>query len=123
MTNEDRRFFTVQLVLAIAATAIFGYLVTEDAWPHEATPTAAQPLGWSYPFSCCSSYDCREVTSGSEGLIRETPEGYQIASTGEVIPYSDRRLKDSPDGEYHWCSVAGKNDSKTICLFVPPKSG
>jgi cupin superfamily acireductone dioxygenase involved in methionine salvage len=30
-------------------------------------------------------------------------------------------VKNSPDGVYHWCSVAGANDSKTICLFVPPK--
>ena len=45
-----------------------------------------------------------------------------IAGTGELIPYSDARVKDSPDGEYHWCSVAGKADGKTICLFVPPKA-
>ncbi|MFI0848103.1 hypothetical protein [Mesorhizobium sp. IMUNJ 23232] len=85
---------------------------------HDATPTAAKPNGWSYPFSCCSGYDCREVPQTSIG---ERPEGYVIEGTGEVLSYQDTRLKDSPDGEYHWCSVAGANNSRTICLFVPPK--
>lgn len=86
---------------------------------HDAKPTAAKPNGWSYPFSCCSGYDCREVPQTS---ISERPEGYVIKGTGEVVAYSDGRLKDSPDGEYHWCSVAGANDGRTICLFVPPRS-
>jgi hypothetical protein len=33
------------------------------SFAHDALPTAARPQGWSYPFSCCSGYDCREVTS------------------------------------------------------------
>jgi hypothetical protein len=86
---------------------------------HEALPTSAKPQGWTYPFTCCSGYDCREVPQAS---ISERPEGYVIKNTGEVVSYRDTRLKDSPDGEYHWCSVAGANDSKTICLFVPPRS-
>lgn len=86
---------------------------------HDARQTAAKPNGWSYPFSCCSGYDCREVPQTS---ISERPEGYVIKGTGEVVAYSDGRLKESPDGEYHWCSVAGANDGRTICLFVPPRS-
>ncbi len=76
------------------------------------------PTGWSYPFSCCSGYDCREVPSK---VIGEGPEGYVIKGTGEVVSYNDNRVKNSPDGVYHWCSVAGANDGRTICLFVPPK--
>lgn len=86
---------------------------------HDAKPTAARPQGWSYPYACCSGYDCREVSSKQ---ISERPEGYVIKGTGEVVAYSDTRLKHSPDGEYHWCSVAGADDSRTICLFVPPRS-
>lgn len=86
---------------------------------HDAKPTAARPQGWSYPFSCCSGYDCRAVSSKQ---ISERPEGYVIRGTGEVVAYSDTRLKNSPDGEYHWCSVAGADNSRTICLFVPPRS-
>lgn len=86
---------------------------------HDALPTAAQPQGWKYPYACCSGLDCREVTAK---LVSERPEGYVIGTTGEVVAYSDKRIKHSPDGVYHWCSVAGADDSRTICLFVPPKS-
>lgn len=90
-----------------------------SASAHDAKPTSAKPNGWSYPFSCCSGYDCREVSGKTIGTVAE---GYKIKGTGEVIPYKDARIKDSPDGEYHWCSVAGADDSRTICLFVPPPS-
>jgi hypothetical protein len=110
----------------LAVTTILAGLVLVGTqgvvWPHEATPTAAKPQGWNYPFSCCSGMDCREVTLGPQGTVNETPQGYKIAATGEVIPYGDKRIKDSPDGVTHWCSVAGKDDSRTICLFVPPRA-
>lgn len=76
------------------------------------------PSGWKYPFACCSGFDCRPVTAST---INEKPEGYVIPTTGEVVRYDDERVRYSPDGEYHWCSVSGRNDSKTICLFVPPR--
>jgi len=105
--------FSCALALPVVA------VVALPAAAHDALPTAAKPNGWTYPFSCCSGYDCREVSAKS---ISERPEGYVISSSGEVVAYQDKRIKDSPDGEFHWCSVAGKNDSKTICLFVPPRS-
>ena len=77
------------------------------------------PKGWTYPFACCSGYDCREIAFRA---ISEKPEGYVIKSTGEVVTYNDKRLRNSPDGRIHWCSVAGADDTKTICLFVPPNS-
>lgn len=77
------------------------------------------PKGWSYPFACCSGYDCRAVASKA---ISERPEGYVIQATGEIVRYNDKRVRNSPDGEFHWCSVAGANDGRTICLFVPPRS-
>ena len=101
----------------VAAGAIIA--MSAPAAAHDAKPTAAKPQGWKYPFSCCSGYDCREVSSRQ---ISEKPEGYVIKGTGEIVAYSDARLKDSPDGEFHWCSVAGADDSRTICLFVPPRS-
>jgi hypothetical protein len=110
----------------LAVTTILAGLVlvggTKLVYPHSAIPTAAKPQGWNYPFSCCSGMDCREVTLGPQGTVRERPEGYVIAKTGEIIAYGDKRIKDSPDGVTHWCSVAGKDDSRTICLFVPPRS-
>lgn len=84
-------------------------------------PAAAHdaPKGWTYPWACCSNQDCQEVADKG---ISERPEGYVVALTGEVIPYADKRVKDSPDGEYHWCAhQAGLDAGHTICLFVPPK--
>jgi len=103
--------------LALCVAAWLGAFDGE-ARAHDALPTASAPLGWSYPFSCCSGYDCRQVPPAD---VFEGPDGYRIVGTGEVLAYSDSRIKDSPDGEFHWCSVAGKSDGKTICLFVPPR--
>jgi hypothetical protein len=91
------------------------------AFAASSLPTLAHeaPSGWKYPMACCSNYDCREV---SDSAILERPEGYVIKTTGEVIPMTDRKVRDSPDGQFHWCSVAGRDDSRTICLFVPPRS-
>lgn len=77
------------------------------------------PTGWSYPPLCCSGIDCRPVASSA---IKEGPAGYVITSTGELVPYRDKRVRNSPDGEYHWCSMLGEDDTRTICLFVPPRS-
>lgn len=106
------------VMLGTWALCLLVLVLTTAAGAHDALPTAAKPQGWSYPFSCCSGYDCREVSSKA---ISERPEGYVIKATGEVIAYSDARLKNSPDGATHWCSVAGADDSRTICLFVPPR--
>jgi hypothetical protein len=107
------------LLISAFAAAILAVGMPGISAAHDAKPTAARPQGWSYPFACCSGYDCREVSSKA---ITERPEGYVIKGTGEVVAYSDGRLKDSPDGEYHWCSVAGADNTRTICLFVPPRS-
>lgn len=107
------------LMVAAIAFSIFLFARVIEAHSHDA------PKGWSYPSACCSGYDCREVGgrhSKAKVRVVETSQGYQITSTGEVIAWSDARLKDSPDGEYHWCSYAGADDSHTICLFVPPRS-
>lgn len=77
------------------------------------------PTGWKYPWACCSNMDCQQVQSSS---VIEKPDGYVIKSTGEVVAYRDKRVKNSPDGEYHWCAhQAGIDAGHTICLFVPPK--
>jgi len=75
--------------------------------------------GWTYPLACCSDFDCREV---AEADVLEGPQGYVIKVTGEVIPMTSRKVRNSPDGQFHWCSVQGKADGKTICLFVPPRA-
>jgi hypothetical protein len=75
--------------------------------------------GWTYPSECCSDRDCRAISADK---ITESPQGYVIELSGERVAYTDRRIRDSPDGEHHWCSIGGRDDSRTICLFVPPAS-
>jgi hypothetical protein len=87
-------------------------LLSSSALAHDA------PTGWSYPFQCCSNQDCREVPDAS---VKETPSGY-LASNGETIPYADKRIKDSPDGKFHLCTIAGWEDGRALCLFVPAKA-
>ena len=84
-------------------------------------PAAAHdaPSGWTYPLACCSDFDCREVADAD---VVEGPQGYVIKVTGEVIPMTSRKVRPSPDGVYHWCSVNGQQDGATICLFVPPRA-
>ncbi|MGE0501895.1 MAG: hypothetical protein AB7I79_13185 [Rhizobiaceae bacterium] len=110
--------FASRLFAPAAGAIAASLLASLSAFAHDALPTSAKPDGWSYPFSCCSGYDCRAVSAAA---ISEKPEGF-IVPSGEVVSYADRRVKDSPDGEFHWCSVHGKNDGRTICLFVPPRA-
>lgn len=82
-----------------------------------ATTTAAgaheAPLGWQYPWACCHDQDCRQV---ADGTVKEQGQGYLIVPMNVFIPLGDKRVKMSPDGHYHVCSVG----SFVICLFVPP---
>lgn len=84
------------------------------------TPVAAHeaPSGWIYPMMCCGNQDCRRV---ADHMIGEKPTGYLVRFNNEMIGYRDKRIKQSPDGEYHWCSHSGNDLTSTICLFVPPK--
>lgn len=113
-TIPFRTSIIAALTLASIPTGIFIGAVRA----HEALPTAALPHGWSYPFACCANYDCRSVQTGE---VTERSDGYHTPS-GDIVPYGDKRIKDSPDGETHWCAhQAGLDAGKTICLFVPPR--
>lgn len=106
------------LLAALALSAPIVVASTGLVYPHDAMPTASQPLGWKYPWSCCSNQDCKAVPNG----IAETPAGYVVRATGELIPYGDKRIKDSLDQDFHWCAhQAGIDAGKTICLFIPPR--
>ena len=120
MTRKHWRQNATEMILAATASVLGPAIgvglallfLMGGAEPHEA------PTGWSYPFSCCSSIDCREVADSD---ILEGPDGYRIRQNGETIGYSDTRVKDSPDGAMHLCTVAGEDTGRTICLFVPPR--
>lgn len=104
-----------RLILTAALAALMG----GTAMAHDAIPTATQPLGWTYDYSCCSTMDCSEV---KDSAVKVTKEGYQIAATGEVIPWTDKRIKRSKDEYYHRCTPGGKVDAPlSLCLYVPDR--
>lgn len=71
------------------------------------------------PPLCCSDRDCRQA---GDGEVRETPQGYLLVTTGEVVPYRNYRVKPSPDGLFHVCQQAGNFDTgRVLCLFAPPR--
>ena len=72
--------------------------------------------GWAYPIECCSNRDCQMIDAEQ---IVESPRGYRVEPSGEILNYADPRVKMSPDGAYHWCAIPGS--PRTICLFVPPQ--
>lgn len=95
------------------AAAMMGGLFFGLVWP--AQPHEA-PMGWSYGWECCSSMDCREI---SHDAIEETETGYLVKSSGELIPYGDKRIKQSKDEFYHLCTRLGGDDTPVICLYQP----
>lgn len=96
---------------------VLALLASSPALAHQALPTAAMPEGWSYPQNCCAGQDCRRIPGS---WVKETPDGYRLPN-GNVIPYyGDQRKRNSPDSEFHWCTVGGTFQGNTICLFVPP---
>lgn len=102
-------WFRVFLIACLIVIVLAGI---QDAFTHDA------PTGWTYPQSCCSGQDCREVPAS---MIGEGPAGYTICTTGEIVPYRDEKVRPSPDGLFHWRSVGGRDDGATICLFAPPR--
>lgn len=100
--------------LFLLTIIILLWFLVDKLWAHEA------PSGWKYPLVCCSNQDCRQI---SDINIKETHSGYVLTTTGEVVPYLDRRIKHSPDDMYHVCQQHGDFDEgRILCLFVPPKS-
>lgn len=107
----------MNIPLTIATASVLGTIAALYAplvKAHEA------PTGWQYPYECCSNQDCKPA---SHVEVRETRGGYLVVATGEVVPLMDRRVKDSPDGDFHICQVAGDFEhGKVLCLFRPPQS-
>lgn len=82
-------------------------------------PAPAGAHDW-YPVACCSDQDC--VPVDGEVDVSASAEGWVIHATGEVIAYDDRRIRTTPadvGASYHRCSMGGKPQGRTICLFVP----
>lgn len=93
----------MRLLLAAALLILPTYSFSHDA-----------PSGWRYDQSCCSGVDCRPI----HGDVKLTPGGYQVPS-GEIIPYKSSKVRPSGDGDYHWCTKYGKDDTPTLCIYAP----
>lgn len=113
MDREQKRLLAAQSLLVAAAMVCFVLAYVTKSPAHDA------PMGWQYPLSCCSNRDCRQT---AQREVRETEAGYLLVSTGEVVPYGNGRIKDSPDGLFHVCQQAGNFETgRVLCLFVPPR--
>lgn len=96
------------VVFALAAIALLFVLSAVPAKAHD----------W-YPPQCCSGHDCRVIDVDD---VKLTPLGFEIKESGEVISYSDNRIRKTPPegaAKYHRCSEGGKAAGKTICIYIP----
>lgn len=94
-------------------------MLNSPAKAHEA------PSGWTYDFSCCNTRDCRPADGPNVKnrhhpvQIEEVTGGYRISTTREVVPWNDKRVRESKDGDYHVCTIAGADDQRALCIYVP----
>jgi len=99
-----------QFWLFVAAVFFLGFVCgVSITHAHDA------PTGWHYDLQCCSGIDCAPIAASR---VKEGPTGYTMPN-GEVVLYGDRRIHESKDGSYHWCTPGGNQAGYTICLYVP----
>lgn len=71
-----------------------------------------------YEYECCSDYDCAPL---EETKIEEKDGGWTLWD-GRHVPYRDKRVKPSPDGQFHLCEQKWEPntaDRKILCLYAP----
>lgn len=130
--EQDNRILLiiVAIMAAIGLFCLFAALGT-GAWSHEATNTAGQPLGISYPSSCCNSAaesptgDCAPI---SDAYVTEEPDGYHInipvgghpklITKGYIgiVPY--KGVKHPISNDYHIC--LSTDGAARFCFFPKP---
>lgn len=119
-THISRGTFWAVIGVIVGEIVMIGLAILLAFWSGPAWSHSA-PMGWSYGLECCSLRDCRQA---SPDEIRVTPTGYQLVTTGEVVEFTSRRIKQSQDQFYHVCQQGGNFDSgRILCIYVPPVSG
>ena len=84
--------------------------------------------GWTYDAACCSDRDCGVARIGH---VVPTAEGWRIqlkpgdhhffeGGLDMIVPYGDRRLRESQDTEFHIC--LGRT-GRLFCLYIPHMGG
>lgn len=107
MMHLPKGAVTKGLARAALKLVFAGCLVT---WPFQRAGFAHE---W-YPAYCCSGQDCYEI---SQEDVELAGEGYFIKATGEYFPRN--AVPESPDGKFHRCSIGGKREARTLCIFAP----
>ena len=69
-----------------------------------------------YDWQCCSNRDCAPLP---DGAVHATADGWRIIRIGLTVPYTDKRIRDSPDGRFHACFRNGDPTQDLLCLYVP----
>lgn len=69
-----------------------------------------------YDWDCCSDRDCGPV---AEGTVVETQGGYRVLLTGQFIDRDSPKVRMSPDGRWHLCTLGGNPGGAVLCLYVP----
>lgn len=109
--------------------------VPTHAVAHMATPTSAQPLGWEYPYDCCSDKDCQPIPvtaiteTGTRVIVRLRKSEHKMLTKDVTfeLTHTDPRIRPSLDGEWHACISPMTFYDRTpegnnlICLLAPPK--
>ncbi|KRE00133.1 hypothetical protein ASE63_08535 [Bosea sp. Root381] len=106
----------------VASIAMAGLVALGASQPraHQA------PMGWDYPYHCCSGADCAQIEAEA---VRESPYGFVVTilpgehpmwpterrkSLTVYVPYD--KATASPDGRWHLCI----NDAgDLLCFFAP----
>lgn len=96
-------------------TALLAVFVSGPARAHD----------WYDP-ACCNNQDCQpvepdRVTATATGWRVQIAPGDHILShtpIDVVVPYGDKKIRDSQDGEFHVC--IGPYTNTLFCLYVPP---
>ncbi len=74
------------------------------------------PVHSWYDGACCNDRDCREI----DGRVLEKKEGYYLENYDTLIPYSDKRVRQSKDFDFHACFFMERGVETGIrCLYVP----
>lgn len=104
------------VAMAVALIFLLGQVMAQELPEH--MHRADDPDHW-YDAYCCNRQDCAPVAQP----VRETANGYYVPDFDELVPYNDKRVKDSKDGRFHACKRYAKVDDTWIrCLYVPPRA-
>ena len=96
-----------------------GYFLATGIWFWLVFNTGAVFGHDFYPPDCCSGHDCRPIEQDN---VTATPDGFFVKESRETIGYADPRIRKTPPeggSKYHRCSVGGKPEAETICLYIP----